>query len=107
MDLGTSCWPCPLECMCWAFVEDPPVLFFLCLLAAFCVLAVSFVCICLPLGFGFVISLGLSRPVGSAGVEGHRWWAGVEEDVLCLFFFCYSWPLGHREASKRVTPEFA
>ena len=79
---------------------------FLCLLAAFCVLAVSFVCL-FALGFGFVISLGLSRPVGSAGMGGHCWWTGVEEDVLCLFFFCYSWPLGHREASKRIMLEFA
>ena len=43
-------------------------------------------CSCLPLGSGFVISLGISMPVGSAGVGGHRWWAGVVEDVCCLFF---------------------
>ena len=36
--------------------------------------------------FGFVISLGLSRPVGSAGMGGHRWWAGVEGDVFRFFF---------------------
>ena len=40
----------------------------------------------LPLVFGFIISLGLSRPVGSAGVGGHRWWAGVVEDVCPLLF---------------------
>ena len=62
---------------------------------------------CFAPGFGFVVSLGLSRPVGSAGVGGHRWWAGVEEGVLALFFFCYGWPLGHREASNRVMLEFA
>ena len=50
-------------------VVDPPVL----------LLCFSFVCVCvggflvsfvLPLGFGFVVSLGLFRPVGSAGVGG-------------------------------------
>ena len=41
-------------------VVDPPVLSFLCLF-------------CLPLGFGFVVSLGLFRPVGSAGVVRRRW----------------------------------
>ena len=46
----------------------------------------SFVCFCLPLGFGFVISVCLFRPVGSAGVEGHRLWTGVEGDVLIVCF---------------------
>ena len=54
-------------------VVDPPVLSFFCLLAAFCVLAISFVLFVLPLLFGFVISLGLSRLVRSAGMGGQRW----------------------------------
>ena len=43
---------------------------------------VSFV---LPLGFSFVVSLGIFMPVGSAGIGGHRWWIrGYPEAALPL-----------------------
>ena len=103
---GGGCGPVLALGMCvLGLVVDPPVLSFLCLLATFVCWPFPLFCLFAPY-FGFVVSLGLSRPVGSAGVGGHRWWTGIEEDVLCLFFFCYSWPLGHREASKRVLLEF-
>ena len=69
MDLGTSCRPWPSECvlglLLWirrSFSFVSPL--FVCVSGGF---LVSFV---LPLGFGFVVCLGLFRPVGSAGVGG-------------------------------------
>ena len=49
-------------------------------------LVLSFLCsfLCLPFSFGFVVSLGDFIPVGSADVVGHRYWAGVVEDVCCF-----------------------
>ena len=40
-----------------------------------------FVCL---LVFGFVVSLSLFVPAGSAGMGGHRWWAGVVGGVLAF-----------------------
>ena len=74
---------------------------------------------CFAPSFGFVISLGLFRPVGSAGVGGIAGGLGATprrlyrcsccggSSLLSCSFFCYSWPLGHREASKRVVLELA
>ena len=55
-------------------VGDPPILSFLCFISFVRPPGGFLVSVVLPLGFGFVVSLGLSRPVGSAGVGGHRWW---------------------------------
>ena len=54
-------------------VVDPPVLFslFVSFIRPTSGFLVSFV---LPLSFGFVVSLGIFMPVGSAGMGGHRWW---------------------------------
>ena len=85
----------------------------------------SFVCVgrflvsfVLPLSFGFVVSLSIFMPVGSAGVGGRRWWIREYPELalhwlccrgsslLSCSFFCYSWLLGYREASKWVVLEF-
>ena len=118
MDLGTSCRPWPLECVCGLVVVDPTVL----------LLSFPFVCVCvggflvsfvLPLGVGFVISLGLFKPVGSAGMRGVTGRLGVTprrlyrcpccggSSLLYCSFFCCSWPLGFRKASKQVMLELA
>ena len=73
MDLGTSCRPWPLECVCWACCygstgSSPLFVSFVCPTGSF------FVSFILPLSFGFVISLGIYIPVGSAGIGGHCWW---------------------------------
>ena len=78
---------------------------------------VSFV---LPLGFGFVVSLGLIlSPLGLlawGGIAGglrvtqrrlYRCPCYGGSPLLSCSFFCYSWLLGHREASKRVVLELA
>ena len=62
--------------------------------------------------FRFCSFLGLLKLAGSGGVGGHRCWGrlmpvGLLPGSLRMFggisfvscsFFCYSWPLGHREA---------
>ena len=66
MDLGTSYQPWPLKCvlglLLWSRRSFSFVGFFVRATGSF---LVSFV---LPLSFGFVVSFGLFKPVGSASV---------------------------------------
>ena len=76
-------------------VVDPPVLSFLCSFSVYPLVSV------------------LLFPWLYLGLWGLLVWRGIASGlvlrgmfVVCSFF-CYSWPLGHREASKRVMLEFA
>ena len=86
MDLGTSCRPWPLECVCWAWCcgsagpVSPLFFSFVCPPDSF---LVSFV---LPLGLVFVVFFGLFKPIVSAGMGGRRWCIrGYPEAALPLF----------------------
>ena len=84
MDLGTSCWPWPLECVLGLCCGSAgPIFPLFCLL---CSPSWRFPCFfCFAPWFWFVLSLDLFRPVGSAGVGGRRWWIrGYPEAALPL-----------------------
>ena len=87
-------------------VVDPPVLFplfvgrLLCVGRFFCLFVLPLVSVLLFL-WVYLGPWGLLAWGGIAGGLVLR-----RMFVVCPFF-CYSWPLGHREASKRVVLEFA
>ena len=94
-------------------VVDPPVLSFLCFVSFVHPPSGFLVSFVLPLGVCFVVSLGLLAWGGIAGglrvtprqLDHCRCCGG--SPLLSYSFFFYSWPLGHREASKRVVLELA
>ena len=120
MDLGTSCRPWPLECVCVGpVVVDPLVMFSFVLFPLFALLAVSLFPLFCPL-----VSV-LLFPCAYLSLLGLLAWGGVTaglgvtprwlyhcpccggSSLLSYCFFCYSLLLGHSKASKRVMLKLA